>query len=159
MKNLPGIDHFLEPAAAFRGTLNRHEQRKQSVPVRRSGVFAQGLAERHMLGFGLRRQPGGVGRHEGEGLLRIAPVFRQIEMHPPDQVPGGIQVLEKGLKIGTGPGQRSRERSAHLIPQRQQGIGLQILRPRHHRRRQDKGGEFRFAGGRHPGQERGGIGL
>ena len=83
-----------------------------------------------MLGFGLRRQPGGVGRHEGEGLLRIAPVFRQIEMHPPDQVPGGVQVLEKGLKIGTGPGQRSRERSAHLIPQRQQGIGIQILRPR-----------------------------
>ena len=101
MKNLPGIDHVLEPAAAFRGTLNRHEQRKQRVPVRRSGVFAQGLAERHMLGFGLGRQPRGVGRHEGEGLLRIAPVFRQIEMHPPDQVPGGVQVLEKGLKIGT----------------------------------------------------------
>ena len=32
MKNLPGIDHVLEPAAAFRGTLNRHEQRQQSVP-------------------------------------------------------------------------------------------------------------------------------
>ena len=49
------------------------------------------------------RQPRGVGRHEGEGLLRIVPVFRQIEMHPPDQIPGGVQVLEKGLKIGSRP--------------------------------------------------------
>jgi hypothetical protein len=104
-----------------------------------------------MLGFGLRRQPRGVGRHEGEGLLGIAPVFRQIEMHPPDQVPGGVQSLEEALEIGSGLGQRSRERSAHFIPQRQQGIGIQILRSRHHRGCQYKGGEFRLAGGRHPG--------
>ena len=44
-----------------------------------------------MLGLGLGRQAGGVGRHEGEGLVRIAAVFRQIEMHPTDQVPGGVQ--------------------------------------------------------------------
>src|SRR5215469_3702365 len=53
--------------------------------------FAQCLAEGDVLYLRLGGQAGAVGRHEGEGLVGIAAVFRQIEMHPTDQVPCPIQ--------------------------------------------------------------------
>ena len=59
-----------------------------------------------MLGLGLRRQPRGVGRHKGEGWFRIVTVFCQVEMHATDQIPGGVEPPQEGLKIvfPTGPG-------------------------------------------------------
>jgi hypothetical protein len=53
MKDLPGLDHGLEPAEALRRPLHRYQQRQQLVSMGGTGVFAQGLAERHVLRLGL----------------------------------------------------------------------------------------------------------
>ena len=139
MEDIPGIDHRLQPGAMFRGALHRQEQGQQLVPVRRSGVFAQRLAEGDVLRLRLGGKAGGVGRHEGEGLVGIAAVFRQVEMHPADQVPGRIQGGQEGLQSGPCGGKGRGEGSRHLIPQRQQDILGQIFGPRHHRRGQHQG--------------------
>ncbi len=89
-----------------------------------------------MLYLRLGGQAGGVGRHEGEGLVVITAVFRQIEMHPTDQVPCPIQGGQKGLQSDLCGGKRRSEGSLHLIPQRQQDILGQIFSPRHNRRGQ-----------------------
>jgi len=55
MEYLTRVDHRLQPATGFGGTLHRHQQRQQLVAVGSAGIFAQRLPERHMLGRGLRR--------------------------------------------------------------------------------------------------------
>ena len=104
-----------------------------------------------MLGLGLCRQPRGVGRHEGEGMLRIVPVFRQIEMHATDQIPGRVQRFEEGLKIGSRP-QPGMPRTPHSAPSHSASrtSACQILRPRHHRRGQHESGEFSVGRRRQP---------
>ena len=97
MKDLAGIDHGLQPGAVLGGALHRHQQRQQALAVLRAGIFLQGLAERQMLRLGLRRQPRRVGRQEGERRFLVLAVLGQIEMHAPDQVPGGIAALEELL--------------------------------------------------------------
>ena len=112
-----------------------------------------------MLGLGLWRQPRSVGRHEGEGSFRIVPVFRQTEMHATNQIPGGVQSLEEGLKISSRPRQRRRKCCAQFIPQREQDIRVQILRPRHHRGGQHESGDFSIGWRRHRGQDQQRRGL
>ena len=136
MKDIAGVDHRLQPGAMFRGALHRQEQGQQPVPVCRSGVFAQCLAEGNVLCLCLGGKASGVGRHEGEWLVGIAAVFRQIEMHPTDQVPRPIQGGQEGLQSDLSGGKRRGEGSLHLIPQRQQDILGQIFRARHNRRGQ-----------------------
>ena len=142
MKNLAGVDHRPQPVAVFGRALHRQQQRQQLVAVRRPGVFAQRLTERHVLRAGLGGEPRGVGRHEGERLFGVAAVFRQVEMHPPDQVPGRVQRVQEALQAGAGGGERGGEGQRHLVPQRQQDRVGQILGPGHHRRRQHQGGKF-----------------
>ena len=149
MKDFPGIDHRLQPGALFRGALHRQKQRQQLVPVGRPGVFAQRLTEGDVLCLRLRGKAGGVGRHEGEGVVGIAAVFRQIEVTPADQVPGGVQRGQEGLQSGPRGGEGRCERPCHLIPQRQQDVLGQIFRPGHHRRGQHQGGKFRRGGRRY----------
>ena len=79
---------------------------------------------------------------KAKGWSAIAAVFRQIEMHAPDQVPGRVQCGQEALQSGLGGGERRGEGLRHLIPQRQQDILGQIFGPRHHRRGQHQRGEF-----------------
>ena len=76
-------------------------------------------------------------------------------MHATDQIPGGVEPLEEGLKIGSRPDQGCRERRAQLVPQREQDVRVQVLRPRHHRGGQHEGGDFPVGRRRHRGQDRG----
>ncbi len=97
MKDLAGIDHRLQPAALLGGALDRHQQRQQALAVPRAGIFLQGLAERQMLRLGRGREPRRVGRQKGERSLFVLPVLGEIEMHAPDQIPGGMTGLEEFL--------------------------------------------------------------
>ena len=66
----------------------QQQQGQQFVPVRRSGIFLHGLAKRHVLSLGLRRQASRVSGHEGKRVLGVSPVLGQVEMNSPDQIPG-----------------------------------------------------------------------
>ena len=136
MEDIPSIDHLLQPDTVFSGALNRQKQGQQLVAVRRASIFAQRLAKGNMLRPGLGGEAGGVGRHEGEGPVGIAAIFRQVEMDPADQVPGRIQAGQESLQVCSRGGKGRGERARHLVPQRGQDIPGQILGPRHHRRGQ-----------------------
>ena len=142
VEDVSGVHHRLQPTAALSRPLHRQQQRQQLLLVGRSGVFAQGLPERHMLRLGLGREPGGVGGHEGERVFGIAAVLRQIEMHPSDQIPGRVQPLEEGLQVQPRPGQRAGEGGAQFPPQRRQHLGGQIFRPGHHRSGENQAGKL-----------------
>jgi hypothetical protein len=86
-----------------------------------------------MLRLGGSRQPVGVGGHKGEGEVGITAIFCQIEEDATNQIPGGVQTLEKGLEVGAI--RRGFHRRGDVVPQASQDIGAQILGPRHHRRR------------------------
>ena len=159
MKDLAGIDHGLEPTDALRRTLHRHQQRQQLLSIGSAGVFAQGLAERHMLGPRLGRQARGVGGQEGKGPFRVAAVLGQIEVDTADQIPGRVQRLEESLQISSGCCECRGKCGAKLGPQPTQDFGGQVFRPRHYRGRQDECGEFGLGRRGNGGQDRGGRPL
>ena len=99
VEDLARVDHMLQPIAFVRGALNRLKQRQKLVFVFRPGIVAQRLAQRQMLGFGGGREARRIGRHEGEREVRIAAVFRQIEMDPADEGPGWMALGEETLQI------------------------------------------------------------
>ena len=47
-------------------------------------VLLQGLAERQMLGLGLRRKPRRVGRKKREWGVLVLPILGKVEMHAPN---------------------------------------------------------------------------
>ena len=104
MKDLARVDHLLEPGAALGRALDREQERQKALLVGRAGVLAQRLAERQVLGLAVRREPGGVGREEGEGRLLVLAVLGEVEVHPAHDVPGRVQaleeVLDRGLRFG-----------------------------------------------------------
>ncbi len=99
------------------GALHGQQQGEQFVAVGGAGVLAQRLAERHVLRLGLRREPRGVGRHEGERVVRVAAVFRQVEVHAADQVPGRVQRLEEVLQARFGRVEGGGEGLCRLVPE------------------------------------------
>ena len=133
MEDLAGLDHRHEPRAVLGGALHRHKQGQQLAAIGSAGVFAQGLTERQVLCLGLRRKLRRVGRHEGEGRVLVATVFRKVEVHAADQVPGRVQqfqeTLEIGLRARQGLGQGRRGR----FPERAQDILGQVFGAGHHR--------------------------
>ena len=80
------------------------QEREEPLLVGRARVLAQRLAERQVLGLAVRREPAGVGREKGEGRLLVLAVLGEVEVHPPDEVPGRVQaleeVLDRGLRLG-----------------------------------------------------------
>ena len=91
MENFAGVDDRLQPGAGLARFLNRGEKLQQLGLV--ASVFLQRLAERQVPQGAGRRQAGGVGRHEGEGEIRVAAIFRQIEMHASDEAPAAITLF------------------------------------------------------------------
>ena len=136
------IDHRPQPVAGLGGALHRQQQRQQLLAIGRAGVFAQRLAERHVLRARLGGELRRVGGEEGERRVGVAAVLRQIEVHAADQVPGRIQPLEKALQVGLCRGKRRGQRRGDLLPQRAQHVRRQVFRARHHRRRQHQGRKF-----------------
>ena len=135
----PAIEHGPEPVAGLGGALHRQQQRQQLLAIGRAGVFAQRLAERHVLRARLGGKLRRVGGEEGKRRIGVAAVLRQVEVHAPDQVPGRVQTLEEALQVGFCRGKRRRQCRGDLLPQRAQHVRRQVFRPRHHRRRQHQG--------------------
>ena len=50
-----------------------------------------------MLGFGVCRKPGRVGREKRKGRLVVLAVFGEIEVYSPDQIPRRVTALEEFL--------------------------------------------------------------
>ena len=97
----------------------------------------------------MRRQAGGVGGEKGERRLCILAVFRQVEMHPADLVPGRVACLEKGRQRFL----RGRQLRLHAgidgRPQMQQDVAAQVFGTAHRRRSGDQGIEYRLVRRRH----------
>ena len=89
------VHQFLQPRALFRRSLNRPQQRKEPRLVRHARVFRQRAAERHVLGFRMRRQPVRVRCKKGEWRLGIIPILGEIEVNAADEVPRRILTLEE----------------------------------------------------------------
>ena len=79
-----------------------------------SGELGQRLRQRQMLRLAMRRQARGVGGEKGERRFRVLAIFRQIEMHPADQIPGRMTRLEKILQrvASMRPARRARRHRA-----------------------------------------------
>ena len=148
MKDLAGVDHRLQPGALLGGALHRHQQRQQALAVFRAGIFLQGLAERQMLRLGLRRQPRRVGGQEGERGLFVLAVLGEIEMHAPDQIPGGMTGFEEVLNSNAGFGQFNIEGRIHASPEIGEDRSRQVLRTGHGRNRGGQFVQFVFGGNR-----------
>ena len=86
------FSHEQDAARAARG---RSDKRRPCWPrphTRRE------LAERQMLGLGLRGQPRRVGREKGNGASASLRFSARIEMHAADQIPCRVAALEKFLQ-------------------------------------------------------------
>ena len=119
---------------------------KQTILVGRAGIFAQRLAQRKMLGFGVRREPRGVGCEKSEGRLLVFAVFGKIEVHAADQVPRGIAALQEFLDRAFRLGQLDGESRVHFLPESLKDLCRQIFRARHRRRRQGQRLQLRIGG-------------
>src|ERR1022692_16467 len=97
MEDLARINHRFQPGAAFGRALNGEEQREQTFLVGRACVFAEGLPQREMLGFGVCRKPVRVGCEKRERRLLILAVFGEIEMYSANEVPCGVATFQEVL--------------------------------------------------------------
>ena len=116
MKDFAGVDHRLEPDACLGGPLHRQKERQELVFVRRPRVLAQGLTKRQMLCLGPRGKLRRIGCHEGERTFRIAAIFREIEMHPSDQIPGWMETLQEVLQARFSPRQATWRKPLPVLP-------------------------------------------
>ncbi len=92
VEDLAGIDHLLEPGAALGGALDRKEEREELLLVGRTGVLAQCLTEREVLGLAVPGEAVRVGREEGERRLLVLAVLGEVEVDATDDVPGRVAV-------------------------------------------------------------------
>ncbi len=87
-----------------------------------------------MLGPGLRRQLGCVGRQKRERRLIIAAVLGEIEVHAADEMPRWALPLEKVLDRRLRFGKFGSKRGNDLGPERFKDRGRDVLGARHRRR-------------------------
>ena len=130
MEDLARIDHGLQPRAGLRRALHGKQQGQQTVLVCRARVFAQSLAQRKMLGLGVRREPRGVGGEKGERRVRVLAVLGEIEVHAADQVPRRVPALQEVLYPAFRFRQFDAERSVQFLPESAKDLRGQILRAR-----------------------------
>src|SRR5690606_13695450 len=86
----------------------------------------QGFAERLVLHLVAAADRGRVGREEHEGLRRIALVLGEVEAYASDEVPGGIQSGEEGLRSAVSLAQLA-QRRVDFVPQRLEHLDGQVL--------------------------------
>ena len=98
LENLAAVDEVFQPKAVLASALQRRQQGQQALPVGSGGVFAQRLAQRPVLCLALRRQPGGVGGEQGEGILLVLAVLGQMNVNAADEVPGRVARLQAGVE-------------------------------------------------------------
>ena len=99
-----------------------------------------------MLRLALGRQARGVGGQEGERCVRVLAVFRQVEMHAADQVPGRVARFEEGLERQLGRCQFLVQGGIQLVPQCGQQLGRKVFCACYGRRIGDQ--DFEIFGGR-----------
>jgi hypothetical protein len=122
-----GIDQLGQPGALLGGTLQRHQQVEQRLPVAARGRFLERPGQRTMLhrapGAGARR----VGREEGERMVLVAAVLGQVQAHLADDVPRGVT---RAQPLGDGPVVRADlvgERAVDVGPARGDPVGVDVL--------------------------------
>src|SRR2546422_1735451 len=86
-----------------------------------------------MLGLGVCRQPGRVGREEREWRLLVLAILGEIEVHPTHEVPGRVAALEEVLNRASRLGQLGPERRVELLPKAVEDSRRQVLRAGHRR--------------------------
>src|SRR3954449_8696604 len=133
MKDLACIHQSLQPRAVLGSALDGQKQREQALSVSRSCVLLQGPAKRQMLRLGLSGQPGRISRKKREWSLFVPPVLRKVEMHPTNQVPGGMAAVEEVLHRELGFSEFDIERRIQGSPKILQDICCQVLCTDHRR--------------------------
>ncbi len=121
------VGERLHEGAPLRGALDGLEEREESPAIGGRGGLADGVAERAVLRLPARGETGGVGGEEGEGLLGIAPVLGEVEVHASDDAPGPILGREPRLDRAG----RGRELGApgfeDVMPERPEDVGREVL--------------------------------
>ena len=118
------------------------QQREQLAPVAGPGVFRECPAQRQMRGPGPRGDFAHVGRDKGKGIVRIAPVLRQMQADPADHVPDRILRLEITLNAALGRSRPVGQCYADIQPQGMKELRRDRLRARHGRRGLDGGSDL-----------------
>ena len=88
------------------------------------------------------REAGRIGRHEGERIIRVAAIFREIEMHPSDETPAAVARFQKILEGELALGELDFQGALHGLPERNQDLRSQIFAALHRRRLVDQRGEI-----------------
>ncbi|MBI3454198.1 MAG: hypothetical protein HY002_00230 [Candidatus Rokubacteria bacterium] len=95
LEDVPRVHQVLEHGTGRGGAVDWREQRQEGrpVPCERPERLAEGL----MLRPGLAGETGRVGGEEGERMVAVVLVLRQVEVDSPDEVPDGVLGLQIGL--------------------------------------------------------------
>ena len=83
-----------------------------------------------------------VGRHEGERIILIPAIFREIEMHPSNETPAAVARFQEILEGEFALGEFDFQGALGGLPERNQNIRLQIFAALHRRRLVDQRGEI-----------------
>ena len=118
------------------------QQREQLAPVARPGVLLEGPAQGQMRGRGPPGDFAHVGGNEGKGIVRIAPVLRQMQADPADHVPDRALGLQIVLNAALGPSRPFGQCYADVQPQGMKKLRRDRLRARHGRRGLDGGSDL-----------------
>ena len=89
-----------------------------------------------MLRLGVGGKTRRVGGEKCERCLLILTIFGEVEVHPPDQVPRRVAVLEKLLNAASPLGQLQPEGRVRFLPESVEHSGCQVFCPHHGRRAQ-----------------------
>ena len=129
------VDQLAHERALLGRALHRLEQREEFCPIARGRVFAQRLAERHVLEARVLRELRRVGREEREGPRGITLVLREVKADAPDHVPRRARRREKPLqRAARVRGGRPHERGVRRSEEREDHLGGEVLGARHRRR-------------------------
>ena len=128
-------DFFGQPRTLRRGQLHGRQQRQQPLRVTRRRSVTHCAPQRQVLGTGRRRQTGRVRRQKRERQVRILFVFREVQVHAADGVPGRMLRREPGRHVAV---DQLRQRVVKLGPQPRQQRNVQVFATRQRRRAQDQ---------------------
>ena len=102
-----------------------------------------------MLGLGLSRESGRVGRKKRERRFFVLPVLREVEMNAPNQIPSRMTALEELLHGEPGLHQLGIKGRIHTSPKIGQDRRRQVFRAGHRRNGRCHRVQLAIGGDRH----------
>ncbi|MCC7293315.1 MAG: hypothetical protein IT449_14745 [Phycisphaerales bacterium] len=147
MEHFSAVHQFLDPGTPLDRALHGREQVDQELAVPGAGVFLERATQRLILHAPSLKHFRGIRRQEGEGILDVAPVLREVKADPTDAVPRGHALLQPLVQSSGEGGDFAPQTVVQLLPQLRERLSAEVFAAAHRRRRGDLLGEVFERGG------------